>query len=64
MKAKYRVVYYNIVDRLDYENSLLKRWKVDNLELIEAKGRSGGHTFAEAAAECGLRKLRRKRTAQ
>ncbi len=51
MKAKYRVVYYNIVDRLDYENSLLKRWKVDNLELIEAKDRSGGHTFAEAAAE-------------
>jgi len=51
MKAKYRVVYYNIVDRLDYENSLLKRWKVDNLELIEAKGRSGGHTFAEVAAE-------------
>lgn len=51
MKTKYRVVYYNIVDTLDYENSLLKKWKVDNLELVEVKNRDGEHFFADAAAE-------------
>lgn len=51
MKTKYRVVYYNIVDTLDYENSLLKKWNVDNLELVEEKSRNGGRSFAECAAQ-------------
>lgn len=51
MKTKYRVVYYNIVDTVDYENSLLKQWKVDNLELVEVKNRDGKHSFADFAAE-------------
>lgn len=48
---KYRVIYYNIVDNLDYENSLLKKWKVGNLELVEVKNRDGEQTFADFAAE-------------
>lgn len=48
---KYRVVYYNIVDNLDYENSLLRKWKIDSLELVEVKNRDGGRTFADFAAE-------------
>ena len=37
MMNKKRVLYYNIDDNLDYENSLLKEWKIDNLELVEIK---------------------------
>lgn len=48
---KYRVIYYNIVDNLDYENSLLKKWTVTNLELVEVKNRGGEQTFADFAAE-------------
>ena len=48
---KYRVVYYNVADTLDYENSLLKKWGIDSLELAEVKNRGGGQSFAEAAAE-------------
>ena len=51
MKKKYRVVYYNIVDNLDYENSLLKEWKVSDLELVEVKNRDGRYSFADTAAE-------------
>ena len=31
---KKKVLYYNIDDNLDYENSLLKEWGVDNLESV------------------------------
>ena len=32
-----KVLYFNIDDNLDYENSLIKEWKVDDVELIEIK---------------------------
>lgn len=32
-----KVLYFNIDDNLDYENSLLKEWGIDDVELIEIK---------------------------
>lgn len=32
-----KVLYFNIDDNLDYENSLLKEWNVNDIELIEIK---------------------------
>ncbi|WP_443736602.1 hypothetical protein [Treponema sp.] len=34
-----KVLYYNIDDNLDYENSLFLKWGVSGLELKEIKGR-------------------------
>jgi len=34
---KYKVVYFNVDDNLDYENQLLHEWGVDDIELVEAK---------------------------
>lgn len=42
---KKRVLYYNIDDSLDYENSLLKEWGIDSLELVEIKDREGKKAF-------------------
>lgn len=44
-----RVVYYNIVDTLDYEKGLLEKWGVEGLELIDVKDRDSGKTFADYA---------------
>jgi D-3-phosphoglycerate dehydrogenase len=35
--GKYKVVYYNVDDTLDFENKLLKEWGVDDIELVEVK---------------------------
>lgn len=48
---KKRVVYYNIVDTLDYENSLLEQWNVSALELVEVKNRDPRKSFSDFAAE-------------
>lgn len=34
-----KAIYYNVDDTLDYENSLLKQWGVNDLELVEVKDR-------------------------
>lgn len=34
---RYKVVYFNVDDNLDYENKMLKEWGVANLDLVEAK---------------------------
>lgn len=47
--TKKKVLYYNIDDNLDYENSLLKEWGIDNLELVEVKDKEGKKTFIEYA---------------
>lgn len=46
---KKRVLYYNIDDNLDYENSLLKEWGIYNLELVEVKDKEGKKSFVEYA---------------
>lgn len=46
---KKKVLYYNIDDNLDYENSLLKEWGIDNLELVEVKDKEGKKSFIEYA---------------
>lgn len=46
---KKRVLYYNIDDNLDYEDSLLKEWGIDNLELVEVKDKEGKKSFIEYA---------------
>lgn len=40
-----KVLYYNIDDNLDYENSLLKEWGVTDIELIEIKDSEGTKNF-------------------
>ena len=47
--TKRKVLYYNIDDNLDYENSLLEEWGIDNLELVEVKDKEGKKTFIEYA---------------
>lgn len=37
-----KVVYFNIDDNLDYENSLLKEWGVNDVELVEIKDKTSG----------------------
>ena len=46
---KKKVLYYNIDDSLDYENSLLKEWGIDNLELVEVKDKENKKSFIEYA---------------
>ncbi len=45
--AQVQVVYFNVADTLEYEKSLLQKWGIDNLDLIEAK--DCGQSFAERA---------------
>ncbi len=40
-----KVLYYNIDDNLDYENSLLKKWGITDMELIEVKDPNGNENF-------------------
>ena len=40
-----KVLYYNIDDNLDYENSLLKEWGITDIDLIEIKDPEGTKNF-------------------
>lgn len=42
-----KVLYFNIDDTLDYENSLLQEWGVKDLELIELKDKEYKKSFVE-----------------
>lgn len=42
-----KAVYFNIDDNLDYENSLLKKWGITDLELVEIKDKEGEKPFTE-----------------
>lgn len=49
-----KVVYYNVDDTLDYENELLKKWGVDDIELVEFKNgedRDKPEAFLEAVKD-------------
>jgi len=49
-----KVVYYNVDDTLDFENSLLKEWGVDDIELVEVKNgddRDKPEAFLEAVKD-------------
>jgi len=37
-----KVVFFNIDDNLDYENSLLKEWGISDMELVEIKDKESG----------------------
>lgn len=37
-----KVVFFNIDDNLDYENSLLKEWGISDMELVEIKDKQSG----------------------
>lgn len=42
-----KVLYYNIDDNLDYENSLLEKWNIHDLELCEIKDKDRKKCFRE-----------------
>ncbi len=46
-----KVIYYNIDDNLDYENSLLKEWAISDIELVEIKDEKRSVPFVEAVSE-------------
>lgn len=48
-----KVVYYNVPDTLDYENSLLRKWgRADQIRLVEVKRPAGDdEEFVKAAAD-------------
>ena len=48
---KATVLYYNIDDTLDYENSLLKKWQVEDVELIAVQDKENKKPFTAYAAE-------------
>lgn len=43
------ILYYNIDDTLDYENKLLKEWKISDLRLVEIKDKSGKKAMVDYA---------------
>ncbi len=49
--GSYKVVYYNIDDTLDYENTLLKEWGVTDMELVEVKDKEGQKPFLSYVAD-------------
>ena len=52
--SKYKVVYYNVDDTLDYENQLLKEWGINDIELVEVKNgddRDKPEAFLEAVKD-------------
>ena len=52
--SKYKVVYYNVDDTLDFENQKLKEWGVNDIELVEFKNgddRDKPEAFLEATKE-------------
>ncbi|SFR55558.1 C-terminal binding protein [Anaeromicropila populeti] len=48
---KNKVIYYNIDDNLNFENTLLKEWEVEDIELIEIKNQSNEKSFVECVKE-------------
>lgn len=46
-----KVLYFNIDDNLDYENTLLKEWGIDDLELVEIKDKEYKKSFSEYVKE-------------
>lgn len=42
-----KVLYFNIDDNLDYENSLLSEWGIDDVELVEVKDKEYKKSFGE-----------------
>ena len=52
-----KVLYFNIDDKLDYENALLKKWGIDDLELIEIKDKEYKKTFGEYVRDTGAEGL-------
>ncbi len=46
-----KVVYYNIDDNLNYENSLLADWGITDLELVEIKDKEGKKSLIEHIRE-------------
>ncbi|MCI1956662.1 MAG: C-terminal binding protein [Oscillospiraceae bacterium] len=43
------ILYYNIDDTLDYENKLLKEWRISDLRLVEIKDKSGKKAMVDYA---------------
>ena len=52
-KAMAKVLYFNIDDNLDYENSLLKEWGINDLELIEIKDKDYKKDFISHINDSG-----------
>ena len=48
---KAKVLYYNVDDTLDFENSLLAQWHVQDIELMEVKDKENKKTFVEYASQ-------------
>jgi D-3-phosphoglycerate dehydrogenase / 2-oxoglutarate reductase len=46
-----KIIYFNIDDNLDYENSLLKEWNVQDIELLEIKDKTNKKSFVEYVKE-------------
>ena len=42
-----KILYFNIDDTLDYENSLLKEWGINDLELMEIKDKKYETSFVD-----------------
>jgi D-3-phosphoglycerate dehydrogenase len=49
--AKHKVIYYNIDDNLDYENSLLQKWRIEDIELIEMKNNDNSIPYTDLVKE-------------
>jgi D-3-phosphoglycerate dehydrogenase len=49
--GKAKVLYYNIDDTLEYENSLLEKWGIFDVELVEVKDKENQKSFVEYASD-------------
>ena len=49
--SKAKVLYYNIDDTLEYENCLLEKWDITDVELVEVKDKDKQKSFVEYAAD-------------
>ena len=50
-----KVLYFNIDDNLDYENSLLEEWGIKDIELIEKKDKEYKKSFLGSVLNnCGV----------
>jgi len=49
--SKAKVLYYNIDDTLEYENSLLEKWGISDMELVEVKDKENHKSFTEYASD-------------
>lgn len=48
-----KVIYYNVDDNLDYENELLKKWGISDIELVEIKNdpKKDGKSFIDCVKD-------------